>query len=140
MGAKRLSCYSGVLGGLSFFVSDCPSCGVVCAIPTYLERTRRTDGQNFFCPNGHSMSFTVYSVEDHLRKALAAAKAKTERARRSLAWAESTAQSANISRGIAQAAARRLRQRVSAGVCPCCQRTFKQLAAHMKAKHPEAST
>jgi hypothetical protein len=22
------------------------------------------------------------------------------------------------------------------GVCPCCNRTFQQLARHMKAKHP----
>jgi hypothetical protein len=26
---------------------------------------------------------------------------------------------------------------VAAGVCPCCKRTVKQLAAHMKEKHPE---
>ena len=138
MGAERLSCYSGVLGDLSFYVSDCAACGVVYAIPTDLERTRRTDGQSLFCPNGHTLSFAVHSVEEQLRKELAAAKAETERARQSLAWAETTAKGANIQRGKAEAAARRLRQRVSAGVCPCCQRTFKQLAAHMKVKHPEA--
>lgn len=27
--------------------------------------------------------------------------------------------------------------RVSAGTCPCCNRSFKQLAAHMKNKHPD---
>ena len=31
----------------------------------------------------------------------------------------------------------RLKNRSKAGVCPCCTRTFKQLAAHMKNKHPE---
>jgi chemotaxis response regulator CheB len=29
------------------------------------------------------------------------------------------------------------KKRVANGVCPCCNRTFKQLARHMKAKHPE---
>lgn len=24
-----------------------------------------------------------------------------------------------------------------AGMCPCCRRTFKQLAEHMKSKHPD---
>ena len=28
------------------------------------------------------------------------------------------------------------KNRVAASVCPCCKKTFKQLAAHMKNKHP----
>ena len=31
----------------------------------------------------------------------------------------------------------KLRKRVKAGVCPCCNRTFRQLALHMKRMHPE---
>lgn len=31
----------------------------------------------------------------------------------------------------------KLKRRVKAGVCPCCKRTFKQLVAHMKHKHPD---
>lgn len=31
----------------------------------------------------------------------------------------------------------RTKRRVGHGTCPCCKRTFKQLAAHMKNKHPE---
>lgn len=33
--------------------------------------------------------------------------------------------------------AKSLSDRAHAGVCPCCNRTFKQLAAHMKTKHPD---
>lgn len=33
--------------------------------------------------------------------------------------------------------ATRITKRAKAGVCPCCNRTFKQLAAHMANKHPE---
>lgn len=35
-----------------------------------------------------------------------------------------------------KAAKTRLKNRAKAGVCPCCNRTFKQLAAHMKTQHP----
>jgi DNA repair exonuclease SbcCD ATPase subunit len=31
----------------------------------------------------------------------------------------------------------KLRTRAAAGVCPCCGRTFKQLARHMQSKHPD---
>src|SRR5262245_30328167 len=35
-----------------------------------------------------------------------------------------------------KADAERMKRRVSAGVCPCCNRTFRQLTAHMKSQHP----
>jgi hypothetical protein len=31
----------------------------------------------------------------------------------------------------------RLKRRAAAGTCPCCNRTFRQLTAHIKNKHPE---
>ena len=31
----------------------------------------------------------------------------------------------------------RQKKRVAHGVCPCCNRTFKQLKSHMKRMHPE---
>lgn len=33
--------------------------------------------------------------------------------------------------------ATRMRNRAAAGVCPCCNRTFSQLATHMKKQHPD---
>jgi hypothetical protein len=32
--------------------------------------------------------------------------------------------------------ATRIRNRIAAGVCPCCTRTFKNVARHIKDKHP----
>jgi hypothetical protein len=36
-----------------------------------------------------------------------------------------------------EAELRRIQKRTAAGVCPCCNRTFQQLARHMKTRHPE---
>jgi len=36
-----------------------------------------------------------------------------------------------------KAAKTRIKNRIGNGVCPCCNRTFKDLASHMKCKHPE---
>lgn len=38
---------------------------------------------------------------------------------------------------VAHAEAERLATRANHGVCPCCKRTFSQLARHMKTKHPD---
>ncbi len=31
----------------------------------------------------------------------------------------------------------KVKKRAANGVCPCCNRTFSDLARHMKAKHPD---
>jgi len=36
-----------------FFVQDCGECGVIFAVPASFNQRRRSDGQTFYCPNGH---------------------------------------------------------------------------------------
>jgi hypothetical protein len=36
-----------------------------------------------------------------------------------------------------KAAKTKIKNRVAKGVCPCCNRTFQNLADHMKSKHPD---
>ena len=62
-----------------------------------------------------------------------------ESAHRQREWAESRARGANIAAGKAKSQAKKMLQRVHAGVCPHCNRTFKQLAQHMKDKHQIAA-
>lgn len=104
-----------------------------------LQARRLKDRRDFWCPNGHSQHYTGKSDEakriEELERALAAEKSRADRERSNREWAESRAKGANIAAGKAKAAARRLTHRVECGVCPHCRRTFKQLAAHMRAKH-----
>jgi len=58
-------------------------------------------------------------------------------------WAEQNARNAREQANKAEkrrigqkAATTRLKKRVSAGVCPCCKRTVKQLKQHIENKHP----
>jgi phage/plasmid primase-like uncharacterized protein len=39
----------------------------------------------------------------------------------------------------AEKAAKRIRKRVQAGLCTCCNRTFQNLARHMASKHADAA-
>jgi len=120
---------------------NCWSCGV----PIYLPRSKydscnRNHKNNFYCCNGHSAVFTGKTEVELVREELE--KQKANLAQR-LAWAEENAKAAREQRDVANrqvAAARgqvtRIKNRVGNGVCPCCKRTFKQLATHMACKHP----
>jgi hypothetical protein len=119
----------------------CYKCRVEFCITDDLYLARRRDRESFWCPNGHEQHFTGPSKEalriQELEREVTLARQSRDRAIETRQWAETRAKGANIAAGKAKAAKRRLEQRVSHGVCPCCHRAFKQLAAHMKTKHPE---
>ena len=111
----------------------CGTCGVLHAIPQAMHEALQREGGYWTCPNGHSRGYgkgTIAAERDRLRKELAA---ETERKSAALARANT----AERQRDKLQRAAKLAARRASAGVCPCCQRTFVQLARHMKCKHPE---
>ena len=81
--------------------------------------------RDWFCPNGHTQRF-VGTTDAVLRRE---AEARVQRA-------EATASHERDQRLAAQRELRRTRQRAKAGTCPCCNRSFVQLARHIKTKAP----
>lgn len=119
-----------------FIVIDCCSCGISFCMTEDMQNRRRDDGKSFFCPNGHSQSYTESTV-DRLRKELEAKDKLLLREKELSASYRRTKDTAMRSAAASRGAITKLKKRINHGVCPCCQRAFKQLAAHMKAKHPD---
>lgn len=116
--------------------TTCWSCGIEFAMPEYFVTERREDKKPFYCPNGHSAVFTE-STAQRLQKELDAAKARLVNERNAREWAEKQMRIARQQEKTAKTRERNLRKRVGAGVCPVCQRSFKQVRSHMAHKHPE---
>jgi hypothetical protein len=123
---------------VTLYVSDCPSCGVVFGITAEYEDRRREDGAKFYCPNGHSMSWTKSRADLE--------KERADVAERRLKWAEAREARQRQEREAAERSARaykghvtRLRNRITAGVCPVpgCRRNFANVKAHIEGQHPE---
>lgn len=116
--------------------TECVECGMSFAAPAHWLRNKRNAGGGFFCPAGHSLRFTA-SENDRLRKQVARLeeekKRESERAARNWEAKEAADRRASAIKG----ALTKTKKRVGVGVCPCCNRTFKQLAAHMTTKHPD---
>lgn len=112
----------------------CPVCGVIYAMPPEFDTwVRKAPFRNFYCPVGHRLHYPGKSDERKLREAEEAL--ARERARH-----DQTAASLKAQRGATTRVKNerdRIKTRVAHGVCPCCNRTFKQLSAHMQRKHPE---
>lgn len=103
------------------------TCGVAFAIPEALNSQALDHRKSIFCPLGHQWHYTE-SMQTILER-----ERRAHRATRELLHAEERSHVAT--RGHLT----RTKKRVAAGVCPCCGRTFQQLARHMAAKHPDYS-
>lgn len=113
----------------------CYKCGILFSVPDHWYKCRREDKENFWCPNGHSQAF-VKSMADKLAEELSRAKQQLAQKDDEIQWQRQHREAAERSASAARGQVTRLKNRASAGVCPCCNRTFSQLARHMANKHP----
>lgn len=110
-------------------VEHCYKCKVAFAMTKeHNDRCRRTK-ESFYCPNGHGQVYAK-STESKLREQL-----HREEQRR--IDAEEKATEAERRTEVELALHRHTKDRVSNGVCPCCNRYFEKLHRHMKSKHPD---
>lgn len=109
-------------------VEECCNCGTLFAMQASLRKRLRETGEWFYCPNGHRQHYTEREI-DRLRKFLDAERATSERYRE-----RGDALERRLS--AQKAATTRLKNKIQAGVCPCCKRHFTNLERHMKGQHP----
>jgi hypothetical protein len=111
-----------------------------CAVTYYFPEKWCTNAANkhkaWQCPNGHGQAFRDSELDRTRRERdlLKQDAARLEDEKRQ-AWATATALRERADK--AERATKRLRKRTSAGTCPCCNRTFGNMAEHMKHQHPE---
>jgi septal ring factor EnvC (AmiA/AmiB activator) len=114
---------------------NCSTCGITFGVPQGYLDNRRNDKAVFYCPNGHSMSYHESEADllrrerDRLKQQQARLEEENAAVRLALDFARDRMQHA-------EAANKRLKKRSSAGTCPCCSRTFANMAEHMKRQHP----
>ncbi len=119
----------------TFHVVSCASCALPFGIINDLYRRAVTKAEgSIFCPACGKESIWREPEDKKIIREL----------ERKLAWEAEQAASQKRLRDHAEASliatrgvVTRLQRRVSAGVCPCCNQTFKQLAAHMASQHPQ---
>lgn len=114
----------------------CYKCHMLFAVPAHAHERWRDTGEYFWCPNGHSQHYTTSTVQK-LRNEL-------DQMKRAKEWHEARSRDEREARErterrlVAQrGASTRLRNRIKNGVCPCCTRTFVNVARHMATRHPE---
>ena len=111
----------------TYFMDCCITCGCYFAYPEELNARLRVTGKNYYCPNGHAQCYTETHVQ-RLQKQLDNANSMAARNAAIAIQAKADVRTHLLAK-------QRLQKRLSAGVCPCCNRTFSDLARHMGTKH-----
>jgi len=101
-----------------------------------MHQDRLANGGDWWCPNGHKLHFTT-TEKQQLEKKLA-------REKQLRGWSESRETALRDQLGATErslrghkAAKTRIKNRIAAGVCPCCNRSFQNVARHMAGQHPD---
>jgi len=119
----------------TFHVVSCYICALPFAIPNQLYKRAVTDASgSIFCPACGNKTCWRESEDQKRIKEL---QRKLEWEAAEVARQKSARDAAEASLQATKGVVTRMKRRASCGVCPCCKRTFKQLAAHMANKHPE---
>jgi len=119
-----------IILAISFEAIVCANCGMHFCLDSATYNRLRKDHLSFYCPMGHSQHFAAESAEEKLRR-------ERDRLVQNAARLEDEIAIEKRRTAAAKAEITKIRNRVNAGVCPCCNRTFQNLAKHMKGKHPD---
>jgi hypothetical protein len=114
----------------------CCNCGMLFAFPTKIMKERLRDHALFYCPAGHEQYFPGESDVDKLKKQLKAERQAADQLRAEVTYERDQRTATERSLRGVRAAHTRTKNRIAAGVCPCCSRTFQNLSEHMANKHP----
>lgn len=119
---------------VTWVVVRCGACDTRFKISKELHDDLVRTKQTWHCPVGHVRIFRDGDERDRKIQQL---QNELESANSRAARQESQIRSLKITKGKVEAKLRRTETRIHAGVCPHCNRTFQNVARHMRTKHPE---
>jgi hypothetical protein len=118
-------------------VQTCCICGMAFGVEENYDRARRDDHKQFYCPAGHGQHYAGKSEAEKLQERLDDAARRERSLNARLTHTRDQLQATEYQRRAQKGVNTRLKNRIAAGVCPCCNRTFQDLARHMSGQHPD---
>lgn len=122
---------------------NCGDCGIHFGLERSFNQSRIQDRKRFYCPNGCHIQYLGPTEADRLKDKLAAAQSREDQLKAQAEQLRGQIHSKGVMLSQERSRVRGLRgaitkakKRAAAGVCPCCTRTFQNLARHMKGQHP----
>jgi hypothetical protein len=126
-----------IIDGRRFVRMICGECGVEHYFPEALDAKNLELGPKggWSCPNGHTRIYSE-SAADKMSRERDRALQQIAQRDDEIAYIKKQRDLADRRVSAAKGQITRIKKRAANGVCPCCNRTFADLARHMAGKHP----
>lgn len=117
---------------------QCCKCGTYFGLErNHYDRLVKEGGKmGFYCSNGHVQHF-MEGEADKLRRERDRLQQQIAQKDDEITWQREQRHMVERQVTAAKGQITKLRKRANAGVCPCCNRTFSNMARHMKTEHPD---
>ena len=108
---------------------ECSECHMDFGVTPEFDEAKRNSHKTFYCPSGHRLFFPGRSDKEELQNELNFQKSRN---------AHLSEQNDHYKRSSASYKGKlnRTKKRISNGVCPCCNRHFKNVERHITTQHP----
>lgn len=116
----------------------CGECAIEFYVPDWFYKERKEEGEGWSCPNGHRRIFKEPEI-DQLRRERDRLKQETARLEDEAKKAWGVAAAERLQAEKAKKETAKVKKRAISATCPCCNRSFANVARHMKSKHPEVT-
>jgi hypothetical protein len=120
-------------------IVECCECHMDFGMTPRFVADRRADHGWWYCPQGHRQHWPEKSDKERLREQVEQRDRELARTRARLDQSEARAEhEANRARAL-KGVVTKTKRRIGKGVCPCCNRHFPNVEAHMATEHPDFS-
>jgi hypothetical protein len=113
------------------------SCGATYALPTAFVKVRMDDHETFYCPNGCAKYYPQESDKEKLRREKEALEIQLYDSKRASEHWRENAEAEKRSKAAHKAHYTILKKKIKKGECPCCNKSFPDVAEHIKTLHPD---
>lgn len=120
-------------------VGGCCRCKTHIVLPNDLySAAKKSPAISFYCPYGHPQHFPAGESEaEKLRRERDRLAQQIAEKDDEIKWQRDIRERAERQLSAQRGQVTKLKKRASAGTCPCCSRTFQNMAEHMKKQHPD---
>ena len=127
----------GITLSSNYTVETCIVCGIHYAFPNEFYNQRRNDHKDFYCPNGHAQHYSVESDKERLRREKEQLKNQLDQEEKRTQYWRDEFEGEKRSKAAYKAHHTILKNKIKKGECPCCNRSFPDVAEHIKSVHPD---
>ena len=122
---------------IDFDITHCGECGGTYALNARYVRQKEEKGGYWHCPYCRTSWGYGESENDRLKAEVKRTHDRRKRAEAARERAEKLAAHEAARAAGFKGALTKTKNRIAAGVCPCCNRSFQDLRRHMESQHPD---